>query len=208
MSYDPATAQKAAVMARLQALEDKLFAYASSSTPLPSSIQDLIREEIKVLAAIVQVPKESCRLPTATLPIDSTRLSSTWGNAESAPQFPTIQQMAAAAGGGPFLNPVTTPGLTDAQRAVRGSAAAFDESTVGGYNYKDRAIEMCRQLKEEYGDNSTFGCISDPNSVSSTYSWEGNYRMICNRLGDVWGSQGGLKYGCPEFNPSAKFSQF
>jgi hypothetical protein len=210
-TYDPATAQNAAVMARLQALEDKLFAYANSATPLPPPILEVIKHELKVLGSIVKVDTSNqarCS-PANSLPSISTRLDGDAGTSSTS----IMDQLRAAggasqeAGRGPFLNPVNGPGLTDAQRATRGSAAAFDERTVGGYNYRDRSIEICRQLKVEYGDNETFGCVADPNSVSANYSWKGNYLSVCNRLGDVWGSQGGDKYGCPPFDPSRKFRQ-
>ena len=223
MTYDPSSSQNAAVMARLQAVEDKLFAHAASSTPVTPAILELLKQELTVLGAIVKADptNHADYSPANSLPSMSTRLE---GDTGSAPSNPTMEQLMLASGGplgpsgslsapgslsppGPFLNPVVNPGLTDAQRAARGSAAAFDESTVGGYNYRDRAIEVCRQVKAEYGDNSTFGCIADPNSVSSDYSWKGNYLSVCNRLGDAWGSQAGDKYGCPPFDPSRKFRQ-
>jgi len=211
MTYDPSSSQNAAVMARLQAVEDKLFAHAASSTPVTPAILELLKQELTVLGAIVKADptNHADYSPTNSVPSTSTRLE---GDTGSAPSNPTMEQLMLASGGplgapGPFLNPVVNPGLTDAQRAARGSAAAFDESTVGGYNYRDRAIEVCRQVKAEYGDNSTFGCIADPNSVSSDYSWKGNYLSVCNRLGVAWGSQAGDKYGCPPFDPSRKFRQ-
>jgi len=214
--YDPASSQNAAVMTRLKALEDKLFAYANSATPLPPGVLDVVKDEMKVLQAIVtpNLSTDSSYSPADSLPSVSTRLE---GDTGSAPAYPSAEQVDAASGGaggrslnspqGPYLNPVQGPGLTDAQRAARGSAAAFDDRTVGGYNYRDRAIDLCRQLKAEYGDNATFGCIADPNSVSADYSWKGNYLSVCNRIGDAWGSQAGDKYGCPPFDPARKFRQ-
>jgi len=210
MTYDPSIGQNAAVMTRLKAVEDKLFAYANSSTPLPPAAFDVLKAELKVLGRLVKPDSNnpSSYSPLNYLPIVSTRLADDTG---STPDTPSYEQLMTASGTqgtpGPFLNPVIGPGLTDAQRATRGSAAAFDESTVGGYNYRDRSIEMCRQIKAEYGDNATFGCVTDPGSVSTDYSWKGNYLSVCNRLGDAWGSQAGDKYGCPPFDPSKKFRQ-
>ena len=228
-TYDPATAQNAAVMARMQALEEKLFAYANSSTPLPPAILDAVKQELAVLASIVKPTSSAPPGPAA----GATQLPQTYASltqsAEgfSAPYVPSAAALASASGSqgpvgsagnqragnqgansqGPFRNPVTFPGLTSAQIASRGSAAAFDESTVGGYDYRGRTIELCRQLKAEYGDNGTFGCIEDPRNVSAEYSWKGNYLSVCNRLGVVWGSQAGEKYGCPPFDPNRKFRQ-
>jgi hypothetical protein len=112
-------------------------------------------------------------------------------------------------GGYPSPDTFVRPGapLTDEQIQNRGSASAFDERTVGGLDYKARAKDVCRQLKEEFGNAREFGCIEDQDSVSVDYSWRGNFQMICNRIGDMWGSDAGDKYGCPPFNPNTKFRQ-
>ena len=206
-TYDPKSAQRAEVMERLQKLEDKLFAYAGSETPLPSSIYALLQQEIRVLGSIATGTEgDSDYSPTNSLPTTYTRFDS--GDTGSSPSYPNVQQMNAATGSdGLFLNPATFPGLSDEQIARRGSSATFDESTVGGLDYKVRAVEMCRQLKSVYGDTKTFGCITDPESVSADYSWRGNYMSVCNRVGDIWGSDEGEKYGCPPYDPAAKFRQ-
>jgi len=225
-TYDPATAQNAAVMARMQALEEKLFAYANSSTPLPPAILDAVKQELTVLGYIVKPSASAPPGPAAGATQVPQSYASLTQSAEgfSAPYIPSAEALASAAGGqgpvgnqragnqgsasqGPYLNPVPFPGLSSAQIASRGSAASFDERTVGGYDYRDRTVEICRQIKAEYGNNKTFGCIEDPRSVSADYSWEGNYLSVCNRLGDVWGSQAGDKYGCPPFDPNRKFRQ-
>lgn len=223
-TYEPALAQNAAVMARMQALEEKLFAYANSSTPLPPAILDAVKQELTVLGSIVKPTSSVPPGPLACddkLPTTSTRLTS---ENFSAPYTPSAESLASASGNqglvenlragnqgsasqGPYLNPVPFSGLSSAQIATRGSAASFDERTVGGYDYRSRTLEICRQIKAEYGDNSTFGCIADPRNVSADFSWKGNYLSICNRLGDVWGSQAGEKYGCPTFDPNRKFRQ-
>lgn len=225
-TYDPATAQNAAVMARMQALEEKLFAYANSSTPLPPAILDAVKQELIVLGYIVKPNSLAPPGPAAGTTQPQPSYASLTQPAEgfSAPYVPSAAALASAAGSqgpvgnqragnqgansqGPYLNPVPFSGLSSAQIATRGSAASFDERTVGGYDYRDRTVEICRQIKAEYGDNKTFGCIEDPRNVSADYSWKGNYLSVCNRLGDVWGSQAGEKYGCPPFNPNRKFRQ-
>jgi len=225
-TYDPATAQNAAVMARMQALEEKLFAYANSSTPLPPAILDAVKQELTVLGYIVRPSASAPPGPTAGAPPLPQTYASLTQSAEgfSAPYVPSAAALASASGTqgpvgnqragnqgansqGPYLNPVPFPGLTSAQIASRGSAASFDERTVGGYDYRARTVEICRQIKAEYGDNKTFGCIEDPRNVSADYSWKGNFLSVCNRLGDVWGSQAGEKYGCPPFDPNRKFRQ-
>jgi hypothetical protein len=97
--------------------------------------------------------------------------------------------------------------LTDEQIQQRGSASTFDERLVGGLDYRARAKDVCRQLKEEHGNSRDFGCIDDQSSVGADYSWRGNFQMICNRIGDMWGADEGGKYGCPPYDPNTKFRQ-
>jgi hypothetical protein len=207
ISYDPASAQRADIMDRLQALEDKLFAYASSDTPISPAMMGFLQQELSILGAMVgMTPNASSYSPTNTLPSMATRMDSSSMN-----EYPSLAQLEAASGGS--VASVASgasqgTGLTDEQIARRGSTASFDESTVGGLDYKTRSVELCRQLQVAYGDTTTFGCIKDPESVSSSYSWRGNYKTICNRIGDVWGGRAGEQYGCPPFNPAAKFSQY
>lgn len=190
ITYDPASSQRTEVMDRLNALEDKLFAYASSDTPIPASTMGFLQQELSILGAMVGAPLPA-HSPTDSVSSVSTRMDS---SADPGAEYPSLAQLAAASG------------ATDDQIAKRGSSASFDESTVGGLDYKARAVEMCRQLKSAYGDNTTFGCVKDPDSVSPEYSWRGNYMSVCNRIGDVWGGRTGEQYGCPPFNPAAKFS--
>jgi len=201
ISYDPASAQRAELMARMKALEDKLFTYANSGIPIPPSTVELLKKELAILGALVGMPSAaSTYCPTDSLPSVSTR-SMPGGE----PPYPTLDQMDRASG--PGMSAFAALGLTTDQIARRGSESSFDESKVGGFDYKARSIEVCRQLKSVYGYNATFGCIQDPESVGPEYSWRGNFRMICNHLGEVWGGRAGEQYGCPPFDPAAKFNQ-
>jgi hypothetical protein len=116
----------------------------------------------------------------------------------------------------PFANKDTSnpdamlrPGfiMNDETIKHRGSAAYFDDSTVGGLDYKQRSKDLCRQIKSaNLGEPATFGCIENPEAVSSTYSWKGNFEMICNRLGDTWGGWYPEMFGCPKYDPTMKYS--
>jgi len=237
LAHDPKTAQRTRVIDRIESLEKKMFAYASSDTPMPQNMIDAVKAELATLKAVLQDSTESHHSPADSLrPVqDKTQFSS--------PEFPSFDKMQSAAGDfamsvvnnsmysdplaqfkpntpakknknwwdGGYASPDTfvRPGapLTDEQIAHRGSTSAFDESTVGGLDYRARAKDVCRQLKEEHGNARDFGCIEDQDSVSSDYSWSGNFKMICNRVGDMWGSDEGAKYGCPPYNPNNKFRQ-
>jgi hypothetical protein len=231
LAYDPASVQRTRVIDRIEALEKKIFTYASSDTPMPKDSVDAIKLELEVLKAVLTNPPSS----------DKSSYKQETKEAFSSPDFPSMDQLNKAAGleamvqGGQYSDPMrqykpntpanqnknwweggypspdtfVRPGapLTDEQIQARGSASAFDESTVGGLDYRVRAKDVCRQLKEVYGTSQDFGCIADPDSVSPEYSWRGNFQMICSRIGDMWGSDEGGKYGCPPYNPNAKFRQ-
>lgn len=97
--------------------------------------------------------------------------------------------------------------MNDEQIARRPSAASYDGEGVGGPDYKERALNLCRQIKEgSLGDVASFGCIANPDAVGPNYSWKGNFTMVCNRLGDSWGRKYPEQFGCPPYDPTAKFS--
>jgi hypothetical protein len=96
--------------------------------------------------------------------------------------------------------------MDDATIQRRASSSAYDPAAVGGPDYKKRAQELCRQVQSaQLGEPSDFGCIANPDEVSSSYSWEGNYKMVCNRLGDTWGGWYPEMFGCPKYDSNAKF---
>jgi hypothetical protein len=48
--------------------------------------------------------------------------------------------------------------MNDEQIKRRGSASAFDDSLVGGADYKKRSQELCRQVRgANLGDPAQFG---------------------------------------------------
>jgi hypothetical protein len=81
----------------------------------------------------------------------------------------------------------------------RASSASFNNESVNGTDYKQKALFLCKQIQNaELGDPVDFGCINNPETdVSPEYSWRGNYKMICNRLGRIWGGWYPEMFGCP-----------
>jgi len=90
--------------------------------------------------------------------------------------------------------------MTDDEISHRGSRAVFDETKVGGADYKKMAKFLCSQIKSaDLGDPKEFGCIvNQETDVGPEYSWKGNYKMICSRLGNTWGSWYPEMFGCPK----------
>jgi len=81
----------------------------------------------------------------------------------------------------------------------RVSASSFDNETVAGVDYKKKAAFLCKQIEgADLGDSEDFGCIKNPETdVGPDYSWRGNYKMVCNRLGRIWGGWYPEMFGCP-----------
>jgi hypothetical protein len=84
--------------------------------------------------------------------------------------------------------------------AKRGSRATFDPTLVGGPDYKKNVKFLCSQIKAaELGDPKEFGCIANQDEdVGPEYSWKGNYKMVCARLGNTWGEWYPEMFGCPK----------
>ena len=82
----------------------------------------------------------------------------------------------------------------------RASLSSFDESKVGTPDYKARAKFLCSQIRDAgLGDPKEFGCIGNPEQdVRPEYSWRGNYKMVCSRLGHMWGGWYPEMFGCPK----------
>ena len=84
--------------------------------------------------------------------------------------------------------------------AKRGSMATFDDSKLGGLDYKKTVQHLCNQIRDAgLGEPTEFGCVKNPaTDVAPDYSWRGNYRMVCNRLSRTWGNFYPQMFGCPE----------
>jgi hypothetical protein len=82
----------------------------------------------------------------------------------------------------------------------RATKASFDNDSVIGQDYKKKAAFLCSQIQNaDLGDPADFGCIKNPETdVSPDYSWRGNYKMVCSRLGRIWGGWYPEMFGCPE----------
>ena len=219
LEFNPELAQKGRLVDRLEDMEKRLTHLAISETPLPKEMYDVYKQELKTIQAILKgsSSSQSASSPRIDLPNTiSTRLEAPFPTAD----FPSSAQLTTAQGGnmgtskGQFPNGESTPDvfirpgflMNDSTIARRASASAFDPSTVGGPDYKKRSQELCNQIQAaQLGDPVSFGCIKNPSEVSSEYSWKGNFDMVCNRIGDTWGSWYPEMFGCPKYDPTAKF---
>ena len=212
VNYDPDVAQRERVLDRVQALEERLTNLIISETPPSPQMIAFYMNELNTLKSFIDSGKTNNVnigvLNNASVPMSS-------------PDYPNSNNLANAQGQGFGTNSGVLPNgentaqvyvrpgvlMTSDNISKRGSLAAFDPSVVGGADYKQRALELCRQVgKAELGSPRNFGCIDDPRAVSNTYSWKGNYEMVCRRLGDTWGAWYPEMFGCPKYDPTKKYS--
>jgi len=217
LSYDPKLAIQDRALKLLESLEKKLTAAAVSDTPIPPQLHAEYMSQLSQLQTSLDKKSEKSRPSGSSngrLPTTHSRIM----NASSA-EYPDNTQLLNAQGAhsGPrntFPNGEISPDvyirpgfvMNDETIARRASSSAFDPSVVGGPDYKKRALDLCKQVKSaQLGDPESFGCIDSPDAVSSSYSWKGNYQMVCNRLGDTWGGWYPEMFGCPKYDPTDKF---
>jgi hypothetical protein len=220
LEYDPKLAARDNLVKRLESIERRLSALAVSETPISKEMYEIFMKELQVVGAMVAPEGQSSEKKHQSY--DRPNTSYTRTTNESAAEYPSLDKMTTAtsirdtASGNAILNPpkevspdvFIRPGfvMNDEQIKRRGSASAFDDSLVGGADYKKRSQELCRQVRgANLGDPVQFGCITNPDAVSPDYSWKGNFTMVCNRLGDTWGGWYPEMFGCPKYDPTQKF---
>ena len=210
MESDPAKKQNQEILDRIDAIEKGMNKYIISGVTIPPSIQRLYEQQLTVLKNLTGVPTTDITAVVLGPPKPALRER----GATSEAHMPTNDDLnvaqgfnfGLAAGTGSAGIGTGDYGLTDQNIQHRASAASFDDSMVGGLDYKTRALEMCRQIQAaNLGDPTNFGCIKNPDEVSASYSWKGNYQMVCSRLGDTWGNWYPQMFGCPKVDPTAKF---
>ena len=220
LEYDPKLAARDNLVKRLESIERRLSALAVSETPISKEMYEIFMKELQVVGAMVAPEGQSSEKKHQSYDRPDTSYTRTTN--ESAAEYPSLDKMTTAtsirdsASGNAILNPpkevspdvFIRPGfvMNDEQIKRRGSASAFDDSLVGGADYRKRSQELCRQVRgANLGDPVQFGCITNPDAVSPDYSWKGNFTMVCNRLGDTWGGWYPEMFGCPKYDPTQKF---
>lgn len=212
MEFNPELAQNDRYIKRLEDMETRLTNLVISETPIPKNMYKVYMNELKTIRAIVT--KKSDESPNLDLNVKQTIPLST-------PDVPSSLQLARAQGQEELVSASASASASPGQGEnvfpekhtikkgeyrneypdfkMRGSSSAFDTSLVGGLDYKERAKNLCQQIEgASIGDPREFGCIKDQNSVSSSYSWKGNFEMVCSRLGNTWGGWYPEMLGCPK----------
>ena len=217
LEYDPHLKTREAMLGRIENIIKNLTTLSISETPIPPDTHDKYLKELRGLQNSFANSPPGYRGgdvgAMSRLPTDYAR------DPQGAPE-PSAYDVSRAQGQGfgpqgeTFPNGEISPDvyirpgfvMNDEQIAHRGSAASFIPA-AGGADYKQRAQDLCRQVKSaQLGGPATFGCIENPDEVGPSYDWKGNYTMVCNRLGDSWGRSYPEQFGCPPYDPTAKFS--
>lgn len=226
LEHDPTLAHKERIMSHLRAIMQHLTNMSISGASVTSDSYDRQLRDLKEVQRLLSLPATNTASKNPEFGTMS-RLSSQSSRVSSAATSPDHLQLMSATGAAsdstatgtcenatfPFAGESNDykirPGfvMNDEQIARRPSAASYNGEGVGGPDYKERALNLCRQIKEgALGDVASFGCIANPDAVGPNYSWKGNFMMVCNRLGDSWGRKYPEQFGCPPYDPTAKFS--
>lgn len=219
---DPGISYRERTMNRIKELEQRIAAYAYNDIPIPPALQNAFKMELKALSEAItsdysdsyeeheeyddydrnySLSKDEYygRFDSEHTRMPQDERTNTWSLQDYNPFNKKDNSNSDAMRRPGFI-------MNDDTIARRGSASAFDDSVIGGLDYKQRAKELCRQIKSaQLGNPATFGCIENQDAVSSTYSWKGNVEMICNRLGDTWGGWYPEMFGCPKYDPTKKY---
>jgi len=219
LESDPALKQSQEVLDKITAIETSMNKYMISGTPIPPNIQRLYEQQLAVLRNLTgdSRPDAMSILMGPPKPELRQRYNISEAHMPSQDDLNLVQGMSVGpfgTHGGPAAGSASNGigsgdyAMSDDNIRHRGSAASFDDSMAGGLDYKTRALEMCRQIQAaNLGDPTNFGCIKNPDEVSASYSWKGNYQMVCSRLGDTWGNWYPQMFGCPKVDPTAKFTR-
>jgi hypothetical protein len=210
LESDPALKQSQDVLDKITAIETSMNKYMISGTPIPPNVQRLYEQQLAVLKNLTgdSRPDAMSVLMGPPKPELRQRYNVSEAHMPSQEDLNLVQGMNTGPAAGSASNGIGSGdyGMSDQNIQHRGSAASFDDSMVGGLDYKTRSLEMCRQIQAaNLGDPANFGCIKNPDEVSASYSWKGNYQMVCSRLGDTWGNWYPQMFGCPKVDPTAKF---
>lgn len=205
INYDPTFNNQKELLDRLENLEGRIMSYITSGVAIPPEVRQLLVREINLIGGLINRP---AGMGGAAPPLDrapkiqSSRTGSgeiTGRGGDSSRVHSSVFSRGTAAATNYNEDAQIRPGfiMTDEQIQHRGSAAAFNTGVVGGLDYQKRAMDLCRQIRSAgLGDPTDFGCITNPGEVSQTYSWRGNFKMVCDRLGDTWGSGYPEMMGC------------
>lgn len=191
IGYDPKVTIQRQLLKRLQQLSSDIKGLKGSQLDTKMLELNVLQQQIATYdrrrTAESTAPLEAYTPDPVATVVAPTMLGEDW--AQSPPQPPA-----------PVNDLSSRPGYEMTTDAIvhRASNSSYTD-TASGPDYKQRALFLCKQIRgAELGDPKEFGCIANPeNDVGPDYSWRGNYKMVCNRLGSVWGGWYPEMFGCP-----------
>jgi hypothetical protein len=196
---DPAILERDKILRRIEHLEQRIAAHAYSETPIPKSLEMMFNKELAMLSnALTQAGKEG------KAPWDTRVMPNVQNPGSEDVRLSYIPEAVSDTHKDTSIRPGFE--MNNETIARRASASAFDDSMVGGADYKKMTLVLCSQIQSaQLGEPKNFGCISNPDAVSHEYSWRGTYQMVCNRLGDTWGSWYPEMFGCGKYDPQQRY---
>jgi hypothetical protein len=198
MEFNPELAQNDRFLKRLEEIEARITNLAISETPIPKELYKVYITELKTIKSLIAKPNSQ----TQNIDFKTKKI-----HPISTPDYPSSLQLDKIQGNDNRYSSSRKNNLPETMEfkqkndypdfKKRGSNSSFDTNLVGGLDYKERAKNICQQIKgASIGDPAEFGCIEDQNSVSKDYSWKGNFQMVCSRLGNTWGGWYPEMFGC------------
>ena len=199
MQFDPELEQSDKYLTYLKSMEGHFKKLLSENNKIPEEKYNAYLSELHTLRSIVSKRSEQKNIYPEKLAMNLNN------DHKTSPHIPSSEELQRIQGGD--LNRKATvesfrneyPDYETMQSNIinRGANASFDTYTVGGLNYKERVKNMCSQIHNiGLTDARELGCIQDQDSVSDSYSWKGNYEMVCSRLKTLWGDWYPEMLGC------------
>lgn len=219
--YDPTVAQRDKLIERLASVEKTLQKITVKGSEVSKETIAKIQSELAALTAALG--KSSIgpygglsgdirpELPTSTRIPSSSLGSNVYNPSKDDVKKACDGGSVGGSVGGSEISPdvYSRPGMLMSDEAIKrrasGSQPIAADST-GGLDYKQRSIDLCNQIKGSgLGKPEDFGCVPDPTQVGAGYSWKGNYKMVCSRLGNTWGGFYPEMMGCGKYDAVKAF---
>jgi hypothetical protein len=205
---DPTIQQNQQILNKLNKMDSSLNDHMISNTPMSQQMYQNYTNQLKTLQGMVNTNNTDVPTFVRGLPTPMVQPVGVASQADipSQTQLAQAQNISGLSADDTQGEDTMNMGKMDYMIKHRGSYASFDTDKVGGLDYKSRVQDICQQIQASgLGNAENFGCIKDPKTVSASYSWKGNYQMVCSRLADTWGAWYPQMYGCPDVDPTKKF---
>ena len=91
----------------------------------------------------------------------------------------------------------TDAGTSGSDTTIKGTLPGSKSGEPAKLDWKQKAVEICDQVKKREMDPYEFGCMKDTTTVSENFSYRGYAKMICSRLATNYDPSIPELCGCP-----------